>query len=66
MDKYYNDKRNVFSSTKFSKNNEKTTELFVDVPKLKSYRGMFKLFLYFSKLNMFIILYHFYICSSSI
>ena len=48
MDKYYNDKRNVFSSNKFSKNEEKTTELFVDVPKLKSYRGMFKLFLYFS------------------
>ena len=45
MDKYYNDEHKVFSSNKFSMTDEKNTQLFVYTPKLKFYKGMFKVFL---------------------
>ena len=42
MDKFYNDKFNVFSSNKYIKNDKNNDKLSVHVPKLKSYRGMFR------------------------
>ena len=49
MDKFYNDKRKIFSSNNFNNNNNNNKandELFVYVPKLKSYKGMFRVFFY--------------------
>ena len=42
MDKFYNDRLNVFSSNKYIKSNKTNNKLSVYVPKLKSYKGMFR------------------------
>ena len=44
MDKFYNDRLKVFSSNKYIKIKKTNNKLSVYVPKLKSYKGMFKVF----------------------
>ena len=58
MDKFYNDKRNVFSSNKYSIYDDKNYKLFVHVPKLKSYRGMFTVLYTFVELTYLFFFLH--------
>ena len=57
MDKFYNDNFNVFSSNKYIENYKTNDELSVFVPKLKSYRGMFRVLYTFVDLTYLIFSY---------